>query len=616
MRFDGGGRVDALVAHLHLDGLALVQTAFPTARQELVLDVDWPRRWSVTGRFAGGDVVVPVRDVDTLPTAGREPIRRFSWKRAQQHRPGLEFLVSTGRHHGYESLAEARLLLMLDFAGELTDVLSQPLRLRFTTQDGLRDHIPDFFAETRTGRWLIDVRPAGRVQPRDEVAFAATAEVALLVGWGHLVVTGWRQFVTVTIDTYSAQRRPLTDQLGLVDDLLGAVTAGPRTFGELAEGTRAPAGFPVASAVASPAGDGSGCPAERSQPAHHSGRQASAGDRVGPRGGCGGGVGGPGVDGGAGRTATGTRHPGERRRRAAAGQHPVPDAPPGLPPEAGPVEITVPRDREASVEPTIVKKRQRRLTGVDDLVISWSAKGLTHGEIAAHLAEIYGAEVSKQTISTITDRGMDGMGEWHNRPLDAVYPVIFIDCVHVRIREGTVANRPIYVALAVTVEGTRDILGWWAGEHGDGEGAKYWLRVLSEIKNRGTRDVCIVVCDGLKGLPAAVGRVWPRTIVQTCIVHLLRNSFGYASRKDWGAIAKDLKPVYTAPGEQAALDRFAEFSEKWEAVTRRSCGCGPTRGRSLCRFCSSTPRSARSSARPMPSRASTRGSAGRSTPKT
>jgi transposase-like protein len=157
------------------------------------------------------------------------------------------------------------------------------------------------------------------------------------------------------------------------------------------------------------------------------------------------------------------------------------------------------------------------------------------------------------------------MGEWHNRPLDAVYPVIFIDCVHVRIREGTVANRPIYVALAVTVEGTRDILGWWAGEHGDGEGAKYWLRVLSEIKNRGTRDVCIVVCDGLKGLPDAVGRVWPRTIVQTCIVHLLRNSFGYASRKDWGAIAKDLKPVYTAPGEQAALDRFAEFSEKWEA---------------------------------------------------
>jgi transposase-like protein len=232
--------------------------------------------------------------------------------------------------------------------------------------------------------------------------------------------------------------------------------------------------------------------------------------------------------------------------------------------EAGPVQIEVPRDRDGSFEPKIVAKRQRRLSGVDDLVISLSAKGLTHGEISAHLAEIYGADVSKQTISTITDRVMDGMAEWQNRPLDPVYPVIFIDCVNVKIRDGQVANRPIYVALAVTVEGTREILGLWAGEHGDGEGAKYWLRVLSEIKNRGTRDCLIVVCDGLKGLPDAIATVWPATIVQTCIVHLLRNSFRYASTKDWAAIAKDLKPVYTAPSEQAALDRFAEFSEKWE----------------------------------------------------
>jgi transposase-like protein len=232
--------------------------------------------------------------------------------------------------------------------------------------------------------------------------------------------------------------------------------------------------------------------------------------------------------------------------------------------EAGPVEITVPRDRQGSFEPRIVAKRQRRLSGVDDLVISLSAKGLTTGEISAHLAEIYGAEVSKQTISAITDRVMDGMAEWQNRPLDAVYPVVFIDCINVKIREGNVANRPIYLALAVTAEGTRDILGLWAGEHGDGEGAKYWLRVLSEIKNWGVADVLMLVCDGLKGLPDAVGQVWPRTIVQTCIVHLLRNSFRYASRKDWAVIAKDLKPVYTAPSEQAALDRFAEFSEKWE----------------------------------------------------
>jgi putative transposase len=232
--------------------------------------------------------------------------------------------------------------------------------------------------------------------------------------------------------------------------------------------------------------------------------------------------------------------------------------------EAGPVAIEVPRDRDSSFEPKLVAKRQRRLSGVDELVISLSAKGLTHGEICAHLSEIYGAQVSKQTITAITDRVMDGMGEWQSRPLDPVYPVIFIDAIHVKIRDGQVANRPIYVALAVTVDGARDILGLWAGEHGDGEGAKFWLRVLSEVKNRGTGDCLIVVCDGLTGLPDAVGQVWPQTIVQTCIVHLLRNSFKYASRKDWAAIAKDLKPVYTAPSEAAALDRFAEFAEIWE----------------------------------------------------
>lgn len=232
--------------------------------------------------------------------------------------------------------------------------------------------------------------------------------------------------------------------------------------------------------------------------------------------------------------------------------------------EAGPVDIEVPRDRDASFQPQLVAKRQRRLTGLDDLVISLSAKGLTHGEISAHLAEVYGAAVSKQTISTITDRVLDGLAEWQSRPLDPVYPVIFIDAINVKIREGQVANRPIYVALAVTVDGTRDILGLWAGEHGDGEGPKFWLRVLSEIKNRGTKDCLILVCDGLKGLPDAIAQVWPATIVQTCIVHLLRNSFKYASRKDWAAVAKDLKPVYTAPSEAAALDRFAEFSDIWE----------------------------------------------------
>jgi putative transposase len=232
--------------------------------------------------------------------------------------------------------------------------------------------------------------------------------------------------------------------------------------------------------------------------------------------------------------------------------------------EAGPVEISVPRDRDSSFEPKIVAKRRRRLAGVEDMVISLSAKGLTHGEIAAHLAEVYGAEVSKQTITAITDRVMEGMAEWQSRPLDPVYAVVFIDAIQVKIREGQVANRPVYLALGVTADGTRDILGLWAGEHGDGEGAKFWLRVLSEIKNRGTRDVLMVVCDGLKGLPDAVNSVWEKTIVQTCIVHLLRNSFKYASKRDWAEVARDLKPVYTAVSETAALDAFAEFSAKWE----------------------------------------------------
>jgi transposase-like protein len=232
--------------------------------------------------------------------------------------------------------------------------------------------------------------------------------------------------------------------------------------------------------------------------------------------------------------------------------------------EIGPVEIEVPRDRDASFEPRIVGKRQRRLSGLDELVISLSAKGLTTGEVAAHLGEVYGAQVSKQTISAITDRVLDSLNDWQSRPLDPIYPVVFIDAITVKIRDGQVANRPVYVAMAVTVEGERDILGMWAGEHGDGEGAKFWLRVLAEIKNRGTKDCCMVVCDGLKGLPEAIAAVWPAAITQTCVVHLLRGSFRYASKKDWPALAKDLKPVYQAPTEAAALDRFAEFSDKWE----------------------------------------------------
>jgi transposase-like protein len=231
--------------------------------------------------------------------------------------------------------------------------------------------------------------------------------------------------------------------------------------------------------------------------------------------------------------------------------------------DIGPIELDVPRDRAGTFEPVIVAKRKRRLGGVDQMVLSLSAKGLTHGEISAHLAEIYGAKVSKETVTRITDGILETMTEWQNRPLDRVYPVVFIDAIHVKIREGQVANRPIYVAIGVTVDGERDILGLWAGD--GGEGAKYWAHVLTEIKNRGVADVCIVVCDGLTGLPDAVASVWPQAIVQACVVHLIRNSFRYASRRDWPAIAKDLKPIYTAPTEAAALERFAEFAGRWEA---------------------------------------------------
>ncbi|MCZ4279045.1 MAG: IS256 family transposase [Rhodococcus sp. (in: high G+C Gram-positive bacteria)] len=229
--------------------------------------------------------------------------------------------------------------------------------------------------------------------------------------------------------------------------------------------------------------------------------------------------------------------------------------------EIGPVEIEVPRDLDSSFAPQIVKKRQRRLTGIDEIVLSLTAKGLTTGEVSAHFQDIYGATVSKDTISRITDKVVGEMTEWQNRPLDRVYPVMFIDAVHVKVRDGQVTNRPMYVAIGVTVNGERDILGIWAGE--GGEGAKFWLSVLTEIKNRGVADVCIVVCDGLKGLPDAINTVWELAVVQTCIIHLIRNTFRFASRKFWDEMSRDLKPVYTAPSESAAKERFAEFTKKW-----------------------------------------------------
>ncbi|MBD2760939.1 IS256 family transposase [Yimella sp. cx-573] len=228
----------------------------------------------------------------------------------------------------------------------------------------------------------------------------------------------------------------------------------------------------------------------------------------------------------------------------------------------GPVEVTVPRDRDGTFEPQLVKKRQRRLTDLDQMVLSLYAKGLTTGEISAHLAEVYGASVSKDTISRITDRVLEEMQAWWARPLEKVYAAIFIDAIMVKVRDGQVRNRPFYAAIGVDLDGRKDILGMWAGD-GDGESAKYWLAVLTELRNRGVKDVFFVVCDGLKGLPDSVNAVFPAAIVQTCIIHLIRNTFRYASRKYWDQIARDMKLIYTAPTAAAARDRYEEFAEKW-----------------------------------------------------
>jgi len=260
-----------------------------------------------------------------------------------------------------------------------------------------------------------------------------------------------------------------------------------------------------------------------------------------------------------------TEHLGyEKRDPAAAGMGNIRNGTRGksvLTEASGQVEIEVPRDRAGTFEPQIVRKRQRRLSGVDEIVLSLYAKGLTTGEISAHFAEIYGASVSKETISRITDKVIEEMNDWQVRPLDEIYAAIFIDAIVVKIRDGQVANRPIYAAIGVSLDGEKDILGLWAGT--GGEGAKFWMSVLTDLRNRGVRDAFFVVCDGLKGLPEVVGNVWPATIVQTCIIHLIRNTFRLASRKYWDQLKHDVKPIYTAVNAAAARVAFDELADKW-----------------------------------------------------
>ena len=229
---------------------------------------------------------------------------------------------------------------------------------------------------------------------------------------------------------------------------------------------------------------------------------------------------------------------------------------------AGKVEIQVPRDRAGTFEPVIVAKRQRRLSDVDAIAISLYAKGLTTGEISAHFQEVYGASIAKDTVSRITDKVVEEMQAWSSRPLQGVYAAIFIDAIYVKVRDGQVGNQPFYAAIGVDLGGHRDVLGLWAGQ-GGGESAKFWMSVLADLKNRGVRDVFFVVCDGLKGLPDSVNAVFPQTIVQACVIHLIRATLRYASRKYWDQIAKDLKGIYTASSVQAAWAGFEELEEKW-----------------------------------------------------
>lgn len=237
----------------------------------------------------------------------------------------------------------------------------------------------------------------------------------------------------------------------------------------------------------------------------------------------------------------------------------------------GPVRIEVPRDRDGSFEPVVVRKRQRRLPGVGEVVLSLYARGLTTGEISAHFQEIYGADVSREAVSRITERVVAEKDEWCSRPLDRVYAAVFIDATVVKVRDGQVANRAFYVAVGVDLEGDRDVLGIWASPAA--EGARYWLSVLTELKNRGVDDVFFLICDGLKGLPDAVGAVWPLAIVRTCVVHLLRTTRSATRRRRTGTPSNAMSNPSTP--------RRRPATRCWTSGRRdipRSAGCGWTRG--------------------------------------
>jgi len=230
--------------------------------------------------------------------------------------------------------------------------------------------------------------------------------------------------------------------------------------------------------------------------------------------------------------------------------------------DAGAVPVAVPRDRNGTFEPKLIPKHQRRLEGFNDIVLSLVSRGMTTRDVQSHLAQAYQVEVSPELISKITDAVLPELRAWQSRPLDAIYPIMYLDAIVVKVRsDHVVVNRPVYVSMGIDVEGRKHVLGLWMGK-GD-EGAKFWLGVLTELRNRGVRDVLIVCCDGLTGFPDAIEAVWPQATVQTCVVHLIRNSIKYCSWKDRKGVVKALRPIYTAPDAAAAADALDTFEIEW-----------------------------------------------------
>ena len=228
----------------------------------------------------------------------------------------------------------------------------------------------------------------------------------------------------------------------------------------------------------------------------------------------------------------------------------------------GELPIEVPRDRHSTFEPQIIPKHQTRWAGFDEKILSLYARGMTVREIQSHLEEIYGAEVSPSLISSVTDAVAEEVKTWQSRPLDPIYPIVYLDCIHVKIREGAVRVKAVYLAIGVTMTGEKEVLGLWLSQT---EGAKFWLQVVTELRNRGVQDIFIACVDGLKGFPEAIEAVFPKTTVQLCIVHMVRHSLNYVSWKRRPEVAADLKRIYqSATAEEAEL-RLGEFEAKWDA---------------------------------------------------